>query len=152
MNYLVERFSSQGDSTLSIFWERGDVQDDWLSFGLEDEAREIKVAGETRIPAGVYQLKIRTHGGFHNRYKEKYPFHIGMIEVCDVPGFTDILIHTGNTDDHTDGCLLLGDTATQNITKSGFVGASGDAYARVYQRIIKAMAQGDCYIEYVDRS
>lgn len=148
MNYLVERFSGQSDSTLGLLFERGDVQDNWLCFTLEDEHRDVKVAGETRIPDGVYKLKLRTHGGFHNRYKEKYPFHIGMIEVCDVPGFTDILIHTGNTDDHTAGCLLLGDSAVQNVTKEGSVGSSVDAYKRVYQRMIQAMAAGDCYIEY----
>ena len=29
--------------------------------------------------------------------------------------------HTGNTDEHTMGCLLFGDTAQQNVTKEGFI-------------------------------
>ena len=72
MNYLVKRFSGQADSTLGLLFERGDVDDNWLCFTLEDEHRDVKVAGETRIPDGVYPLKIRTHGGFHTKYKEKY--------------------------------------------------------------------------------
>ena len=69
--------------------------------------------------------------------------HKGMIHVQDVPGFTYILWHTGNTDEHTMGCLLLGDTSQQNITKEGFIGASTDAYKRVYPSIAKAIEDGE---------
>ena len=64
--------------------------------------------------------------------------HKGMIHVQDVPNFKYILWHTGNTDEHTAGCLLLGDTQYQNITKKpdGFIGSSVDAYKRVYPLIV----------------
>ena len=74
-----------------------------------------------------------------------------MIHVQDVPGFTYILWHTGNTDEHTMGCLLLGDTAQQNITKEGFIGASSVAYKRVYPKIADAIESGaDVEVKYVN--
>ena len=39
----------------------------FLAYTLEDEQRDVKVYGETRIPAGTYKLKLRTVGGFHTR-------------------------------------------------------------------------------------
>ena len=34
-------------------------------FTLEDEYRDLKVRGETCIPDGEYEIKLRTVGGFH---------------------------------------------------------------------------------------
>jgi len=41
------------------------VDGQFVCFGLEDEYREDKVAGETRIPSGTYQVALRKEGGFH---------------------------------------------------------------------------------------
>ena len=110
--------------------------------------------GETRIPEGTYKITLRKVGGYHGRYAKKYgSFHKGMLWVRDVPGFEYILIHTGNTDEHTMGCLLVGDTQQQNITKSksGFIGASNDAYKRIYPPIAEALERGDeVEISYID--
>ena len=66
---------------------------------------------ETCIPEGEYEIKLRTVGGFNERYTKKYPtMHRGMLWLQDVPGFEYILIHQGNTDEHTSGCLIVGDT------------------------------------------
>jgi len=76
-----------------------------------------------------------------------------MIHVQDVPGFKYILWHTGNTDEHTSGCLLLGDTSQQNITKEGFIGSSTTAYKRVYPQIAKAIEEcKEVKVEYIDFS
>jgi len=126
----------------------------FLAYTLEDEQRDVKVWGETRIPAGTYKLKLREEGGFHNKYLNKYgkPFHKGMIHVQDVPGFEYILWHTGNTDEHTAGCLIMGNTQTNNrIAKDGFIGSSVDAYKFVYPRVVSAIEAGiDVEVEYID--
>ena len=141
----VLRVSSQKDSTNGILFDISGGKREFLCYTLEDEHRDKKVMKETRIPAGTYRITLRTSGGFHSRYTKKYGnMHKGMLWVRDVPGFEYILIHTGNTDEHTAGCLLVGDTQTQNITKSkdGFVGASNDAYKRIYPAIAKALEDG----------
>ena len=152
MKLEVLRISSQSDSTNGILFDTTNGRK-FLAYTLEDEYRETKVKGETRIPAGTYKIKLRKEGGFHGRYTTKYgSMHKGMLHVQDVPGFDYILIHTGNTDEHTDGCLLVGNTQTENIgTKDGFIGASVDAYKRIYPPIASALENGeDVEITYVD--
>ena len=152
MKLEVLRISSQSDSTNGILFDTTKGRK-FLAYTLEDEYRETKEKGETRIPAGTYKIKLRKEGGFHGRYTTKYgSMHKGMLHVQDVPGFEYILIHTGNTDEHTDGCLLVGNTQTENIgTKDGFIGASGDAYKRIYPPIAKVLEDcGDVEITYVD--
>lgn len=129
------RFSSQNESTLGILYlvNNETNQKDFLCFVLEDEKRSVKVYGETRIPKGTYKIEYRKEGGYHNKYKKRFPsIHRGMLEIRDVPNFTHILLHCGNTDDDTDGCLLLGNVVSQNITKDGFLGQSTDCYKRIY--------------------
>ena len=135
MRLELYRYSSQKDSTLGILFLVDDETNkkDFLCYTLEDEKRAIKVYGETRIPEGTYKIEYRKEGGYHNKYTKRFPnIHRGMLEIRDVPNFTHILLHCGNTDDDTDGCLLLGNVISQNITKDGFLGQSTDCYKRVY--------------------
>jgi hypothetical protein len=145
MNLLVLRISSQSDSTSGLLFENTDVGMKFLCYTLEDERRALKVKGETRAPAGTYNLKLRKEGGFDARYKKKYPsFHKGMIQVMDVPNFEYILLHIGNDDSDTSGCLLVGDSQENNIIiKDGFIGKSANAYKRIYPIIAKQLELGN---------
>jgi len=115
-------------------------------YTLEDEVRDIKVHSETAIPEGEYEIKLRTVGGFDTKYKARYgtDWHKGMLWLQDVPEFEYILIHTGNTDEHTAGCILVGETQ-QDIDKGkdGFVGGSGDAYKKLYPKVKDAILNGE---------
>jgi hypothetical protein len=114
-------------------------------YTLEDEVRDIKVHSETAIPLGEYEIKLRTEGGFHSKYTTRYgAMHKGMLWLQDVPNFKWILIHTGNTDQHTAGCLLLGETQQDlDKGKDGFVGGSGDAYKKAYPKIANSILNGE---------
>ena len=144
MKLEVLRFSSEDDSTSGLLFDITDNKRKFLAYTLEDEYREEKEMHETRIPAGTYNVTLRTEGGFHQRYVAKYgDMHKGMLWVRDVPGFEYILIHTGNTDEHTSGCLLLGDSQTNNqIKEDGFIGSSVQAYKRVYPQIAQVLEDG----------
>jgi len=152
MKLKVLRFSSQKDSTNGLLFDATNGMN-FLCYTLEDERREVKVKSETRIPAGTYKILLRKEGGFHGRYEKKYgSMHKGMLWLQDVPGFQWILIHTGNTDEHTAGCLILGDTQENNvIAENGFVGRSTSAYKRIYPIIAKVLEAGEeVTIEYID--
>ncbi len=141
MRITVNRFTSTDEATLSAI----SVDGEFFCFGLEDQYQEVKVQDETRIPAGEYQIKLRNEGGMTKKYA-KYPNHAGMLHVQDVPGFTYIYIHVGNTDDNTSGCLLVGNGAKTNCTVQNSV----DAYTALYAKVLPAARAGSLKIEYID--
>lgn len=146
MIITVDRFKSDTDATIS----KVDVDGQFVCFGLEDEYRADKVAGETRIPAGRYEVGLRTEGGFHMRYAKKFPaMHRGMLHVLNVPGFKFILIHIGNTDEDTAGCLLVGSNAAVDDGELR-VNSSKLAYQKFYPMVIEAAKRGALEIDYVD--
>ena len=114
-----------------------------LCFTLEDEYRRKKVPEHTRIPAGTYRILLRTADSPSNaRYRKRYgERHLGMLWLQDVPGFRWIYIHVGNKDDHTAGCILVGDTLDR--TGSGFLGKSRTAYDRLYFDLAPTIEAGD---------
>lgn len=146
----VYRHTSDAETTLS--WVRlrlpgGRIED--LCDGLEDQHREgEKVRGETRIPAGIYELQLRTFADFHKRYSRRFPaWHIGMIEVMGVPNFSGILWHIGNTDKDTAGCLLLGHADVERMR----VKTSAVTYERVYRKIAPMIRDGLLtHVHYID--
>jgi len=147
MRLEVLRISSESDSTSGLLFQLGADANvrQFLCYTLEDEYRNEKVMHETRVPAGTYQIKLRTVGGFHGKYTKRFPeLHKGMLHVQDVPGFEYILIHTGNTDEHTSGCLIIGDSQENNqLVTNGFIGRSTQAYKRVYPEIAAALEAGE---------
>jgi len=152
MKLEILRISSESDSSSGLVFDITDERK-FLCYSLEDEYRNDKVMHETRVPAGTYQIQLRKVGGFNARYAKKYgDFHKGMLHVQDVPGFEYILIHTGNTDEHTSGCLIVGDSQENNqLMKNGFIGKSVQAYKRIYTPIATALENGEeVTITYVD--
>jgi len=113
-------------------------------YTLEDQYQAVKVMHETCIPEGKYNIEFRKTGGFHAKYSERYKnAHYGMLHIQDVPNFTYILIHTGNTDEHTSGCLIVGETQQDlEISKDGFVGSSSVAYKKMYAKVAGQLLQG----------
>ena len=113
-------------------------------YTLEDQYQAVKVMHETCIPEGTYDIKFRTVGGFHSKYSERYGnAHYGMLHLQDVPNFTYILIHAGNTDEHTSGCLIVGETQQDlEVSKDGFIGSSTVAYKKMYAKVAKQLLQG----------
>lgn len=149
MRLEVLRYDSGADETLGLLLEvfPGNARE-FLCYTLEDEFRSRKVFGETRIPSGTYEIDLRRVGGHHARYSRKFQsIHDGMLWVRNVPNFKYVLIHIGNTDDDTAGCLLLGSRVTNKRTLAN----STKAYTRVYQRVLSKIHAGESvHIDYVD--
>lgn len=74
-----------------------------------DNIKLKKVYGSTAIPTGTYRINMNiTSNKFRSRswaipYKGKIP------RLLNVPGFDGVLIHPGNTDKDTYGCILVGE-------------------------------------------
>lgn len=142
MELLVKRISSGVEATLGVMHDvTGEPE--FLCYVLEDQFNEPKIKGETRIPAGRYQIKLRDAGGMVVRYKKRFSWHSGMLHLQNVPGFEWVYAHVGNKDDDTDGCLLLGDGQVSNVVDRGQVSSSVSAYRRIYEYISEAIAAGE---------
>jgi len=120
-----------------------DIDGKFECFTLEDEFRTRKVMHETRIPAGLYEIKLRTMGRIHEKYDIRFQeFHEGVLHLQDVPGFTTIYIHCGNTDSHTSGCILVGNRAHRRTTNKGdseiTILHSTAAYTQLYKKCLEA--------------
>jgi hypothetical protein len=147
MEIDLVRYNDKDDFTDGVLMINGEFQ----VHTLEDEFRNKKVYGETRIPNGRCKVELRAEGGFHKRYLEKFgeDFHKGMLWVKDVPGFEYVLIHIGNDDDDTAGCILVG--MSNSADDAGFIGGSVPAYKKIYQIISDAILSGEeVYINIYD--
>ena len=88
-------------------------------FTLEDRVREpgVKVQDKTAIPAGRYRVVV----DFSQRFQRRMPL------LLDVPMFTGIRIHSGNTAEDTRGCVLVGEWRAPD-----WVGDSRRAFADLF--------------------
>lgn len=87
------------------------VDGEYFCDTLEDPVRPAgqKVPGQTAVPAGVYEAVLT----LSPRFKRVLPL------LLDVPGFTGVRIHAGNTAEDTQGCILVGwNTEKGRITSS----------------------------------
>lgn len=106
-SFILNRTWSDGENaTLGTMYAADNAGIRQICYTLEDIHNVPKVPGRTRIPEGQYHLKRRTYGGWAKRFQNMgYP---GSIEIYPVEDFTDVLVHYGNTDENTEGCILLG--------------------------------------------
>jgi len=145
------RFSDQKETSLGMLSLDGQFE----CYSLEDEKRINKVKGETRIPAGVYEVKFRkVKSPMTMRYRSRFTFFTWHLQLMDVPDFNYVYIHIGNDDDDTDGCILVGDQQVSNrITEDNNLLQSTPAFSRLYRRVVQALNHGESVrIEIVDHS
>ena len=96
MKITVKRTFKGAEYTIGKLY----IDDAYFCDTLEDTVRPAgtKIAGKTAIPAGTYKVKKT----MSPRFQKILP------EILNVPNFTGVRIHSGNTAADTDGCLLLG--------------------------------------------
>ena len=103
-------------------------------FTLEDRDRylekdaELKVAGASAIPIGRYEVVVN----YSPRFQRNLPL------LLNVPGFEGVRIHSGNTPEDTEGCILLGKTRDVD-----YVGQSRAAFNEVFEAIQTALGRNE---------
>ena len=117
----IKRFEFKDTHTVGKMYIDGVYQ----CYTLEDVVRNgTKVVGKTAIPTGKYKVIIDSS----QRFKQDMP------HILDVPDFTGVRIHAGNTSADTDGCILLGTT----WTGGDFIGNSKLAYNKFFKKLQEA--------------
>lgn len=119
--------------------------DERLCYMLENRPPRVagvKEPGLSRIPAGVYPLRVRRHGRFYFDYKSRWRWFDGIAEIL-LPGWSDVLIHIGNYHKDTRGCPLTGTSLGEHAEFGLCVWGSSEAYARSYRDVIERAARGE---------
>lgn len=96
MNIIIKRIFKGPDYTIGKLY----IDGKYFCDTLEDTVRPagVKIPGKTAIPAGKYKIKLT----------ESLRFGRLMPRLENVPGFMGVLIHSGNTAEDTEGCILVG--------------------------------------------
>lgn len=87
----------------------------------------VKVKGKTAIPTGSYPVIM----SYSPRFKKQMPL------ICGVKGFEGIRIHSGNSSEDTEGCILCGKN-----TEVGRITSSKMWTEKVYEYIRGGLKQG----------
>lgn len=127
----VLRYVDDGETTLGLLF----LQHKFFAYTLEDTHQDEKIAGSTRIPQGVYPLVLnRNLTGLTQRYRNQFHWFDFHIEIKDVPDFSGVYIHIGNTHQDTRGCILIADGVTAAGTEK-MISHSRIAFERFYKTL-----------------
>jgi hypothetical protein len=107
MKLILQRRFTGKDYTIGSLYVNGEYFCDTLedtdrglnSSMSSEDIRQKKVVHETAIPTGEYKVIVNLSPA----KKRMLP------RLLDVPGFSGILIHRGNTKNDSSGCILLGE-------------------------------------------
>ena len=115
----------------------------------EGQSREAwvaswKIKGQTAIPAGRYRVVLTRSERFSRSATARagHPVEVITPLLLEVPGFSGIRIHAGNTSEDTEGCLLPGCARPHLDAVTG----SRLAYDNLVEKIRAALAAELVYI------
>jgi hypothetical protein len=131
INLELLRYSDANECTQGLLFLNGL----FFCHTLEDEFKEKKVAGETRIPEGTYKLGLQlADTPLTIKYRERYPaFFKHHIEITNIPDYSGVYLHPGTNHEHTRGCPLVGGNIGNNTVEAGKLTNSARDWERLYR-------------------
>lgn len=123
MELKLNRIFLSSSATIGELW----ANNTHLCDTLEDRVRPEgeKIYGKTAIPEGTYEMVL----SYSPRFKKILP------EILNVPNFTGIRIHCGNSSADSSGCVLVG---TWDGEKEDWLGNSRIAFNELMSLLQKA--------------
>ena len=110
--------------------------------------QQLKVANVTAIPSGTYTILMNVVSPKYS--KSNYYMNVcnGKVPRLDnVPGWSGVLLHVGNDQDDTSGCILVGYNKVR-----GKVLNSKTAFEKLYAILKKAYNNGEKITLTIERS
>ena len=105
----------------------------------EDMIRTLKKPSITAIPRGTYEITLDVISPKYSKVQFYKDICNGKVpRLKNVKGFDGILIHAGNTDKDSSGCLLVG----QNKVK-GQVVNSKETFKQLYKLLQDGKSKGE---------
>ena len=105
----------------------------------EDMIRTLKKPSITAIPRGTYEITLDVISSKYSKVQFYKDVCNGKVpRLKNVKGFDGILIHAGNTDKDSSGCLLVG----QNKIK-GQVVNSKETFKQLYKLLQDGKSRGE---------
>jgi hypothetical protein len=155
MNLLLIREYDSGSETIGKIYFKTDK----LRFvhTLEDTYNEHKIPGSTRIPPGQYELTLTKSGNFFEKYSEddnkkiaEFTRKYGVMVLNNVPNFSSVMVHCGNFNKDSRGCLLVGDSVNNPSYSEGMITNSKIAYAYLISNIFPAFNTSKVILNILD--
>ena len=135
MNLTLKRIAKRPTYTIGKLY----INNAYLCDTIEDTDRGLlqtmplsmitakKIKGQTAIPAGTYEVSMNVISPTYSK-KKAYKWTGGVMpRLLDVPGWTGVLIHPGNTEKDSEGCIIVG-----RNTKVGMVTDSQATFKRLF--------------------
>lgn len=140
MKLVLKRLAKKSNYTVGKLY----INDQYFCDTLEDtdrgltqdiplqEISKLKIKHNTAIPTGTYKITLDIISPRFST-KQVYKKIDGKLpRLTNVPGFDGILIHIGNTDKDSSGCILVG----QNKVV-GKVINSTDTFFKLYDKLLE---------------
>lgn len=131
-HYLtVLRYIDDGQTTLGLMF----LQGKFFAYTLEDTHQDEKIRGNTRIPQGIYPLALnRNVTGLTQTYRNRFSWFDFHVEIKEIPNFSLVYIHIGNSHVDTMGCILIAD-GVNAADPQKMISHSRKAFERFYKTI-----------------
>lgn len=147
MKLLLRRIFLGKEYTVGRLWADGQYVCDTLEpvdrgldcgMKLEDIMAVKRERGVTAIPTGVYGVTLQVRSPRFGERKQ-YAFCGGRLpRLVDVPGYEGVLLHIGNYQEDTQGCVLVG----RNLVRGQLL-SSAVTFRGLYGLLQAAVGRGE---------